>query len=257
MSNANSSIVRAYNKFGLSKEQLKKEYDDLGNCGKIAVKYGFSEPCVREWMKKYDLPLKQQWSRGGHNIFPILGQKFGHLTVIEKVPRRERDNGEAKWLCKCDCGETVITGSNRLRRGITKSCGCLRVKTNAPNSYEKLSHAYWSRVLRGAEVRGLIVEITPKQAWEKFVEQGARCALSGEEIKLTNPYRGKDGEQTASLDRIDSKKGYTVENIQWIHKYVNIMKLDFSDEEFRGWCAKIYLFTKSQSHGIMLSEVGT
>lgn len=44
---------------------------------------------------------------------------------------------------------------------------------------------------------------------------------------------------TASLDRIDSSKGYIEGNVQWVHKYVNVMKWDFSMEEFLDICRKI------------------
>lgn len=56
-------------------------------------------------------------------IKDITGMRFGRLVVIE--PTNERKKGAVLWVCKCDCGnETVVNGSN-LRRGDTKSCGCL------------------------------------------------------------------------------------------------------------------------------------
>lgn len=58
----------------------------------------------------------------GHN--DLVGKKYGRLTVI----RREENSsdGHAKWLCKCDCGNFIITRGTSLRCGIVKSCGCLQ-----------------------------------------------------------------------------------------------------------------------------------
>ena len=56
----------------------------------------------------------------------LAGQKFGHLTAIERV---ESDKyGHARWKCKCDClNQTeLIVFADNLRRGHTRSCGCDR-----------------------------------------------------------------------------------------------------------------------------------
>ncbi len=47
------------------------------------------------------------------------------------------------------------------------------------------------------------------------------------------------GERTASLDRIDSSKGYTKDNIQWVHKHVNLMKHKFDQKYFVDICKLI------------------
>ena len=52
----------------------------------------------------------------------ITGEKYGRLTVIEKA---ESKNGKTRWLCQCDCGNTVHVSSRSLVSGNTKSCGCL------------------------------------------------------------------------------------------------------------------------------------
>lgn len=41
---------------------------------------------------------------------------------------------------------------------------------------------------------------------------------------------------TASLDRIDSSKGYVEGNVHWVHKDINIMKWDFPLETFIKMC---------------------
>lgn len=54
----------------------------------------------------------------------LAGQKFGRLTVIEAT--KERKQGVIVWKCKCDCGNTIIVSIQKLNKGDTKSCGCLR-----------------------------------------------------------------------------------------------------------------------------------
>lgn len=54
----------------------------------------------------------------------LTGQKFGKLIVIERAENTK--DGRACWLCKCKCGEFVTAIGKDLRRGHTKSCGCLQ-----------------------------------------------------------------------------------------------------------------------------------
>ena len=32
----------------------------------------------------------------------------------------------SRWLCQCECGNQTIVNSGSLRRGLTKSCGCVK-----------------------------------------------------------------------------------------------------------------------------------
>jgi len=61
----------------------------------------------------------------------LIGQTFGRLTVIKRVPKPEGlKRNSAYWLCKCSCNsnkETIICTSN-LRSGLVRSCGCLAVE---------------------------------------------------------------------------------------------------------------------------------
>lgn len=62
--------------------------------------------------------------KGKHNL---LGERFGNLLVVGKSEDKIYANGkhETQWICKCDCGRTIIL----LRRNLTWSkktnCGCL------------------------------------------------------------------------------------------------------------------------------------
>lgn len=56
----------------------------------------------------------------------ITGQKFNHWTVLKR--EKNNSNGDAMWLCECDCEnhtQKIVKGSS-LRRGHSKSCGCIK-----------------------------------------------------------------------------------------------------------------------------------
>ena len=56
----------------------------------------------------------------------LTGQRFGKLTVLERV---ENDRfGHVNYKCQCDCGSITIVDVNNLRNGNTNSCGCIKSK---------------------------------------------------------------------------------------------------------------------------------
>ena len=56
----------------------------------------------------------------------LEGRRFGRLVVLGDTGKRRWK--EIRWLCKCDCGKLKITGTQSLKKGDTKSCGCYRGK---------------------------------------------------------------------------------------------------------------------------------
>lgn len=52
----------------------------------------------------------------------LTGQRYGRLKVLSRV----RGTGLSRWRCQCRCGNTVVVPVTRLRKGDTRSCGCLR-----------------------------------------------------------------------------------------------------------------------------------
>ena len=54
----------------------------------------------------------------------FAGQRFGKLTVLEKLPERDK-HGHTIYKCICDCGNTVNVLGNSLSTNHTASCGCL------------------------------------------------------------------------------------------------------------------------------------
>ena len=68
-------------------------------------------------------------------VLDLKGQKFGRLAVSKRAGSDNR--GEALWLCECECGKTTTIRGSFLRRGISKSCGCLQKELLAKRSIGK------------------------------------------------------------------------------------------------------------------------
>jgi very-short-patch-repair endonuclease len=90
------------------------------DCGNIvyatsyALKSGHTKSCG----------CLQKRLAGERNLKNLIGQRFTRLFVKERYGSTK--NGQALWLCECDCGNTKISTTVSLLRGRTKSCGCLK-----------------------------------------------------------------------------------------------------------------------------------
>src|ERR1700674_3702590 len=52
-------------------------------------------------------------------IIDLIGRRFDRLVVVKRADSK-------RWECLCDCGTVKAVLGSALRRGETKSCGCLR-----------------------------------------------------------------------------------------------------------------------------------
>lgn len=67
-----------------------------------------------------------------NRVKDLSGQRFGRLVVLHRD--ESAPAGRSKWVCRCDCGNTVSVWRNHLTgiRG-TASCGCARIGVNSKN----------------------------------------------------------------------------------------------------------------------------
>lgn len=80
-------------------------------------------------------------------------------------------------------------------------------------------------------------DITVEDVYHLWIKQDKKCALT----KLPIDFKNKPGYGiTCSLDRIDSDKEYTIDNVQLVHKDVNLMKNYFNQDYFIQICGLIY-----------------
>lgn len=60
----------------------------------------------------------------------LSGCRFGKLTVIKQIPANQFKNNRIHWLCKCDCGNSILTITHNLTSGKTTKCWECYVKEN-------------------------------------------------------------------------------------------------------------------------------
>jgi hypothetical protein len=160
--------------------------------------------------------------------------------------------GRKLGTCSCDnCGiefekpQSEIIRNKKLGRQnfCSRTCvGLNNVKNfgDKRSNYDISKHSGWKKDdytkfryhFRNIKKRNKEVDITLEYLRDVWNRQQETCPYLG--IKLTLNSYGKikkDPITSASIDRIDSSKGYVKGNIQWISRAVNLMKNDMSENE--------------------------
>ena len=172
----------------------------------------------------------------------VIGNKYNKLLVlgIEKI------NGRFFYKCLCDCGKECLKRSDNIRFDRVLSCGCAcvekgRFTRGKNNGFFKgcgdLTGTKIFDIKRNAKRKNIEYSVSKEYLWKLFEQQNKKCALSGQDLWFGRIHYPM--ETNASLDRIDSTKGYIEGNVQWVHKDVNKMKLNFKQEYFIELCKQI------------------
>jgi hypothetical protein len=133
------------------------------------------------------------------------------------------------------------------RNGMCKSCRTTTANKSSKRNTKRENNSQWKgyngipygwfsnyferKSKRKQKTGNIIIE----QVYDLWIKQDKKCALSGVSIGFYDD--GKN--HTCSIDRIDSSKDYTLDNIQLVHKDVNIMKNKFDNQYFIDICKKI------------------
>lgn len=132
---------------------------------------------------------------------------------------------------------------NRTKYSIHTKARELKLSVNQETNYfyYDIPSKYFKKLKYGAKKRGLLFEITMEDIWNQYLKQNKKCMLTGQLIQFSGNLNLKN---KASVDRIDSSKGYTKDNIQILDKDINIMKLKFNQQYFISLCNKVTVYNK-------------
>jgi hypothetical protein len=225
-------------------EFVKTACDDIGNkkkwkkiCNNCGIEsYYASEEYLKRNIKNNRSCLKC----GSFKQDRYVGMKFGALTIIKQYNTFSPCNSKiVKVDYKCDCGNIT---SNKRFGCVKRQRMCLecrnkneyKIKNPGKSAFNKLYHDYQS----GAENRRYEFKLTTEE-FEILTRRD--CHYCGESPKNIKKARGgKEIYVYNGIDRVDSNKGYTIDNCVACCKLCNFSKMSLSINDFLSHIRKIY-----------------
>lgn len=176
-----------------------------------------------------------------YNIEDYLNKTIGNYKILRFSHKK---GTTSYWYCECKCGNARPIQVSQIMNNPSTYCNkckfskSLQRKSKLWKGGDYVSATLFTNIQYNAKhKRNIPFKIDIPYLDFLWIKQGGRCSYSGE--LLTLPVRGDDKAFTASLDRIDSKKGYIKNNVQWVSKEVNMMKQALTEKRFLQLCKKI------------------
>ena len=166
-----------------------------------------------------------------------------NMSISLELPIEITKRNDGRWYKSCpNCGlEQSYLRKNYailsfVENKLCKSCSNKIPENNAHKGWSKdvLRLSFAKKYQINATLRNIEWDITYDHLADLLIAQDFQCVLTGWPIDAT-----KISKNTASLDRIDSKKGYVIGNVQWIATMVNMCKQQYSQEDFIRMCNAI------------------
>lgn len=157
-------------------------------------------------------------TRPAHNSLNLSGRRFSRLLVLEKSITRICRNGDKKsrWVCQCDCGETLVVDGSSLTTGNTTSCGCLaKEKTSERSTSHGQSKTRTYRIWRSMHTR------CENKKCLSYADYGGRGIKVCERWGSFENFLKDMGEAVggASIERKNNDGNYEPSNCHWADRY--------------------------------------
>lgn len=202
----------------------------------IAKSIGSSRSAVYRLMKKFDIVGRNPRERIANKT---VGQKFGKLYVNSNTLAKH--GRYIKFHCTCDCGKNKDISYENLLISKIDHCGC-ETKSKIRKTKQKEENICKDLLTKckiAATRRKIYFNLTINDVWETFLKQNSKCAITGINLEIVSTATHSSKDRNASIDRKDSTKGYIKDNIQIVHKRINVIKGNMSLEELVYWSSLV------------------
>ena len=184
----------------------------------------------------------------------FLNETINSWKVIGFHSTKMKPSGSAVlWLCECLlCGNTKAVSPYNLFSAKSKSCFLCSMKSTKMQEnhnwkgFGNIPRSIVTSTERNAKSRGFDFDIDGHYLDDLWKHQNKKCAITGLELIMDAKSKNRHPwGNHASVDRIDSKKGYIKGNIQWVHPIINMMKNHFPQDTFVQFCQYVTEHQKS------------
>jgi len=142
------------------------------------------------------------------NKIDLVGQIFGRWTVLSRSEEKKTYEQSALWKCLCECGNQALVSTGTLRRGKSKSCGCLQRESATKHGM------YNTRVYKSWQQMRDRCNNPNHHAYSSYGGRGISVCKEWGDFEKFYEDMG-DRPENMSIDRIDNDKGYSSNNCQW------------------------------------------
>lgn len=142
----------------------------------------------------------------------MIGKVFGRWFVLEEAGRDNSRN--IMYLCKCECGNEKIVSGRQLRRGYSRSCGCLNTESRTKHnlSYTRAYNAWQKMKSR--------CENTSDKQYINYGGRGISICERWQDVELFYEDMGECPEGW-QIDRVDNNGSYEQGNCRWVEQKTN------------------------------------